>query len=377
MPSPVPFGDLSRQYRVLQGDLDRVWRRTAREGWFVLGREVEAFEGEFSRYLGVPHAVGTGNGTDALHLALAACGVGPGDEVITVPNTAVPTVNAISASGAQPVLADVDPATYTLDPRKVERLLTRRTKALIPVHLYGHPADMDPLRKLARKRGLFLIEDACQAHGALYKGRKVGSLSDIACFSFYPSKNLGAFGDGGMAVTRRPDLARRLRLLRNHGQSRRYHHQIPGFNSRLDELQAAFLRTKLRKLDAGNRTRRRLAIRYSQGLQGLPLVLPTEAAWARHCFHLYVVRTGKRKALAAWLTRKGIQTLVHYPTPVHRQPAYRELGLGPGSFPVAERLSREVLSLPLFPELREAEVDRVTGAIRSFFKGAGQGNPGR
>jgi dTDP-4-amino-4,6-dideoxygalactose transaminase len=363
----IPFGDLSRQYKRDRKRMDLAWERVTRSGWFVLGREVSAFEKEFARYVGVPHAIAMGSGTEALHLSLVACGVGPGDEVLTVPNTAVPTANAISASGAKPAFVDIDPFTFTMDPRKMEKRITSRVKAVMPVHLYGHPAAMDPIRAIAKKRGLFVIEDACQAHGARYRGKKTGSLSDIGCFSFYPSKNLGAYGDGGMAVTSNKALARKLFLLRNYGQTKRYFHDIQGFNSRLDELQAAILREKLKGLDGWNERRRRLAGLYTKGLLGLPLALPTEAPWAKHCFHLYVIRVEKRDALAAWLLKRGVQTLVHYPVPVHRQKAYRDLKIPAGSFPIAEQFSRQILSLPLFPELQEKEVKRVTAAIRAFF----------
>jgi dTDP-4-amino-4,6-dideoxygalactose transaminase len=363
----IPFGDLSRQYKRMKGAMDAAWKRVTDKGWFVLGEQLAAFEKEFGSYLGVSHAVGVNSGTDALRLALTACGVGSNDEVITVPNTAVPTVNAISATGAKPVFVDIDPATCTMDPSKLTRAVTRRTKAIVPVHLYGHPADMDPINRIAKLRGLRVVEDACQAHGALYKGKKTGSLSDAGCFSFYPSKNLGAYGDAGMVVTRDKSLADRVRLLRNYGQTTRYHHILQGFNSRLDELQAAILREKLGKLDSWNAERRRLATLYSKGLQGLPVSLPLEAPWARACFHLYVIRSKKRDALLRWLARKGIQALVHYPIPIHRQPAYRDLNLPSGSFPVTESFSREILSLPIYPELREAEARKVVNAVRAFF----------
>jgi dTDP-4-amino-4,6-dideoxygalactose transaminase len=364
----IPFGDLSRQYNGMKKQMDQAWKEVSGSGWFVLGDQVSAFEKEFAAYLGVPYAVGVGNGTEALHLALAAFGVTLGDEVITVPNTAIPTLNAISAAGAKPVLVDIDPKTFTMDTKQIEKKITRRTKAILPVHLYGHCADMDPILKTAKKHDLLVVEDACQAHGAEYKGKKAGGLSPIGCFSFYPSKNLGAYGDGGMVVTKSKTYASQLRLLRNYGQRKKYHHTIKGFNSRLDELQAAILRKKLNKLETWNTRRRQLAKRYSTALKGLPIVLPAEAPWARHCFHLYVIRIQKRNELMDWLFRKGIQTQIHYPIPVHQQGAYRDLKILPGTFPEAERACRQILSLPLYPELKDEEQEKVIKAVRAFFR---------
>jgi dTDP-4-amino-4,6-dideoxygalactose transaminase len=351
----------------MKKQMDDAWKEVSRSGWFVLGDQVSAFEKEFAAYLDVPYAVGVGNGTEALHLALAAFGVTRGDEVITVPNTAIPTLNAISATGAKPVLVDIDVQTFTMDPTQIEKKITRHTKVILPVHLYGHCADMDPILKIAKKHKLLVLEDACQAHGAEYKGKKAGSLSPMGCFSFYPSKNLGAYGDGGMVVTQSKTFASRLRLLRNYGQRKKYHHAIKGFNSRLDELQAAILRKKLNQLDRWNRKRRQLAKRYSTDLKGLPIVTPAEASWARHCFHLYVIRVQKRNKLMNWLFRKGVQTQIHYPVPVHRQGAYRDLKISPGAFPEAEKACRQILSLPLYPELKNEEQEKVISAIRVFF----------
>jgi dTDP-4-amino-4,6-dideoxygalactose transaminase len=363
----IPFGNLSRQYHSMHKQLDRAWSRVTQSGWFVLGKEVTAFEHEFAQYLGIQEAVSVANGTEAIQLALMALGIGPGCEVITVPNTAVPTVNAISATGAKPVLVDIHPVHYTMDASQIERKITRRSRALLPVHLYGHPVDMSSIMRLARKHRLFVVEDACQAHGAEYRGKKTGTLGDLGCFSFYPSKNLGAYGDGGMVVTKNLELAGRLRLLRNYGQKKRYHHIVKGFNSRLDELQAAILREKLKKLDFWNKRRRQLANRYSTGLGKLPISLPAEASWASHCFHLYVIRVDKRDELIRWLAGKGIQTLIHYPIPIHRQKAYRDLGLPSGSYPVTERACGQILSLPLYPELKDGEQDKVIQTIRAFF----------
>lgn len=355
----------------MKGEMDRAWKRVAASGWFILGKEVGSFEKEFAHYVGVTYAVGVGNGTEALQLALVAGGVGPGDEVITVANTAVPTVNAISAAGAKPVFVDIDPKNYTMDPRKIRDRISPRTKAIIPVHLYGHPADMDSINRIARAHRLMVIEDAAQAHGALYKGKKVGTLAHMGCFSFYPSKNLGAYGDAGMVVTNDKKLFYQLLLLRNHGQSKRYVHAIQGFNSRLDELQAAILRQKLKKLDTWNQKRRRWAVFYSRKLKSLPIILPSESSWSRHCYHLFVIRMPQRDQLLKWLARRKVQALVHYPIPVYLQKAYQELGVVKGSFPVTEECCRQVLSLPLYPELKEREAEKVVKVIQAFFRQSG------
>jgi dTDP-3-amino-3,4,6-trideoxy-alpha-D-glucose transaminase len=343
--APIAFNDLRPQYAALRAELDEAVGRVLQRGWFILGPELEAFEAEFAAYCGARHAVG----------------VGPGDEVVTVAFTAVPTVNAISLAGARPVFVDVDPTTRTMDPARVEAALTPRTRALLPVHLYGHAADMAPLRELAERRGLWLIEDAAQAHGTRYRGQRTGTLGHLAAFSFYPTKNLGAYGDAGAVVTDDEVLARRLRLLRNYGQTDRYHHQLEGVNSRLDELQAAILRVKLRHLDAWNTARRERAARYTAALAGL--ATPREAPWTYHTYHLYVVEVPARARVQQALAAAGIGTLVHYPVPVHLQPAYAHLGVPRGALPVSERLADTVLSLPLYPELPLAEVDRVAAAL--------------
>ena len=343
--------------------IDRVLRR----GWYVLGEEVAAFEREFAAWLGVERVVGVGSGTDAIHLALRAVGVEPGDEVITAANTCVPTVAGICAAGARPVPADVDAGTLTLDPASVEGAITRRTRAIVPVHLYGHPCDMDGLMAVARVHDLRVVEDCAQAHGALYKGRKCGTFGDAAAFSFYPTKNLGCFGDGGAVATNNPEVAERLRKLRNYGERERYVHDSAGFNSRLDELQAAVLRAKLPQLDAWTEDRRVRAARYDELLRSLPVRLPAEADGARHCYHLYAIRHTLRDALQRHLKDAGIGTLLHYPLPIHRQPAYRHLGYEEGAFPVAEGACGEVLSLPLYPELPMVSVERVAEAIVAFF----------
>ncbi|MCX8067101.1 MAG: DegT/DnrJ/EryC1/StrS family aminotransferase [Anaerolineae bacterium] len=368
----IPSFDLTRQYVSLKEEIDAAIARVLARGRFILGEEVTAFEQEFAAACGVAHAVGVASGTDALYLALRACGIGPGDEVITVSHTAVATVAAIELAGARPVLVDVDPRRYTMDPAKVEERITPRTRALLPVHLYGCPADMAPLLEIARRYGLFLIEDCAQAHGAYYRGRPVGSWGDIAAFSFYPTKNLGAFGDGGAVVTNDSTLARRVQLLREYGWARRYVSHIRGTNSRLDEIQAAVLRVKLRHLEAWNERRRQIAALYSEYLAEATrwgLVLPGEPENAHHVYHLYVVRHPQRDALQAFLRERGIGTLVHYPVPVHLQPAYADLGYREGSLPVSEALAREVLSLPMYPELTDEEVQRVAEAVREFFQG--------
>ena len=363
----IPFLDLAAEAaasrEAVQAAIDRVLTR----GWFILGPEVEAFERAFAAYVQAQHAVGVGSGTDALALALRACGIGPGDEVITVPNTAVATVAAIEMAGARPVFADVDPITFNLDPASAEQAITPCTRALLPVHLYGQAADLGSLLELARRHNLRVIEDACQAHGAEYRGRKVGAQGDIGCFSFYPTKNLGAYGDGGMAVTNDPALAERLRLLRAYGWAERDRSVIRGVNSRLDEMQAAILLAKLPLLDGWIATRRELAARYGTTLAGLDSVqTPAEAAYGKHVYHLYVVRSAHRDALRAHLTERGIGTLVHYPHPIYLQDAYRDLGYQPGACPNAERAAATICSLPLHPHVTPEQVDRVASAIREF-----------
>ncbi|MBI2890646.1 MAG: DegT/DnrJ/EryC1/StrS family aminotransferase [Nitrospirae bacterium] len=354
------------QYLGHRAEIDAAVRAVLEGGNYILGPEVKAFESDFASYVGAAHGIGVGNGTDALHVALRACEIGPGDEVITVSHTAVATVAAIELAGARPVLVDIEPNFFTLDPARIEAALTPRTKAIVPVHLYGHAADLSPILRLARARGLRVIEDCAQAHGALYNGRRVGSFGDMACFSFYPTKNLGALGDGGIVVTSDTALAERSRLLREYGWAERFVSRIPGWNSRLDEVQAAILRVKLRHLDGANWARRRLARMYSDGLRDLGLVLPAEREPGTHVFHLYVVRSAKRDALRDLLTRHGIGAGVHYPVPVHLQPAYRGRLAPEGPLPQTERAVREVLSLPLYPELEEEKVQHVIQTIHSF-----------
>jgi dTDP-4-amino-4,6-dideoxygalactose transaminase len=367
----VPFLDLARQYRQLREEIDRGIGRALSSGWYILGEELAAFEREFAAYCGARHAVGVGSGTDALHLALRACGIGPGDAVITAPNTAVPTACAISSAGARPVFVDIDPETYTLDPERLRAYLkaqppSTRARAIIPVHLFGHPADMDPILEVAVEYGLKVIEDAAQAHGAEHAGRKVGRLGDAGCFSFYPTKNLGAYGDAGMVVTDSDEVAHRVRMMRNYGEEAKYRNRTRGFNSRLDELQSAILRIKLGYLEAWVAARRDLARLYGERLARTPLVLPIESPRTKHCYHLYVVRSADRDRLRRHLEEHGIGTGTHYPMPVHYQEAYRDLGYASGDFPHAERSCREILSLPLYPELAEEEVRYVCSAIGRF-----------
>ncbi len=358
--------DLKRQYASIKGEVDAAVARVLEGGWYILGEQVAAFESEFASRCGVAHAVGVGSGTAALHLALAACGVGPGDEVITVSHTATATVAAIELAGARPVLVDIDPMCYTLDPDRLEAVITPRTRAVIPVHLYGCPADLGPIMEIAHQHNLFVVEDCAQAHGAGYRGRPVGSWGHLATFSFYPTKNLGACGDGGIVITNDQGLAGQVRLLRQYGWRERYVSSLKGLNSRLDELQAAILRVKLRHLDGWNDRRRLLACLYNERLAGSGIVTPREPEYATHVYHLYVVRHPRRDELQAFLRQKGIGSLIHYPVPVHLQPAYRDLGQKAGSLPATEAAAREVLSLPLYPELREEEVVTVADAVTAF-----------
>jgi dTDP-4-amino-4,6-dideoxygalactose transaminase len=333
-------------------------------GWYILGPEVEAFEREFAAYCGARYCVGVGNGLDALHLTLRAWEIGPGDEVIVPANTYIATWLAVSQTGAHPVPVEPDSRTFNLDPQRVEAAISPRTKAILPVHLYGLPAHMDPILALARQRGLKVIEDAAQAHGARYKGRRVGVLGDAAAFSFYPTKNLGATGDGGAVVTNDPEVAERVLAFRNYGSRRKYENEVKGYNSRLDELQAALLRVRLRHLDNWNERRRAAARFYRSSLAGLPLTLPHEPDWAEHAWHLFVIRTARRDALQRCLESSGVNALVHYPIPPHLQPAYSELGLRTGALPLTEAIHREVLSLPMGPHLSEEQAHRVVTAIR-------------
>ena len=365
---PVPFSDLTAQHVALATEIRDALTRVMESGWFVLGPEVEAFEQEFASTIGTAHAVGVASGTDALTLALLSLGVGPGDDVITSPMTATFTALAISRAGAKPVFADVDPVTLNLSPRSVSERMSSSTKALLPVHLYGNPSEMPALLELADKNGIPVVEDACQAHGATLNGRPVGGFGRAGCFSFYPTKNLGALGDGGLVTTDDQELAARIRRLRNGGQSNRYVHEEIGFNSRLDELQAAVLRAKLPHLSAWNERRRTLVALYRAALAESPLGWVDALPDASPAAHLLVARAPERDRLKKALSEAGVQTLIHYPVPAHLQPAYRGLGQGEGACPEAERAAREIVSLPLYPELSEAQVEHVARAVVSFYR---------
>ena len=359
----VPFLDLREAYEELKEQIDSAYARVMRSGWYILGPEVEAFEQEFATYCGAAHCIGVGNGLEALHLILRGYNIGLGDEVIVPANTYIATWLAVTYAGATPVPIEPDARTYNLDPTLIAAAITPRTCAILPVHLYGQPTDMDPVIAIAAQHGLKVIEDAAQAHGAHYQGRRVGGLGDAAAFSFYPSKNLGALGDGGAVVTNDAELARRVRVLRNYGSQLKYHNEIKGFNSRLDELQAALLRVKLSVLDAWNQRRQQAARIYWEQLNGTDLTLPWAPAWVEPVWHLYVVRHLYRDELQQCLQRMGISTMIHYPIPPHLQPAYEELGYGTGAFPITEAIHREVLSLPMGPHLG-GRINQVIAAIR-------------
>jgi dTDP-3-amino-3,4,6-trideoxy-alpha-D-glucose transaminase len=361
----VPFGDLKRQYESIRAELDEAAARAMSSGWYILGPEVRAFEEEFAVFCGVSHAVGVGSGTDALQLALVALGVGEGDEVITVANAGVPGAVAILQAGARPVFVDVDERGYNLDPAALEAAITPRTRAIMPVHLYGRAAELEPIRSIADRHGIPVVEDCAQAHGATYHGRSAGSMGACGCFSFYPTKNLGALGDGGMIVTADAALAEKLRRLRQYGWERKYYSAEPGgANSRLDELQAALLRVKLKHLPMWNAQRRQWAEIYDDLLVGADLTLPEAPRDGEHVYHLYVVRSPQRDKLQEALRERGIGTDIHYPLPAHQQPIYTKLAPA-GGLPVTERLAREVLSLPIYPELTQAEVEAVAAAVRA------------
>lgn len=362
----IPLVDLRAQYQSLKPQVDAAVTRVLESGRFILGPEVEAFEQEFATYCRSRHAIGVDSGTSALHLALLACGIGEGDEVITVPFTFVASVAAILYARAVPVLVDVEPDTLTMDTSRLEAAITPRTRAIIPVHLYGQPADMGPILSIAAAHGVVVIEDAAQAHGSEYHGRRAGSIGAIGCFSFYPGKNLGAAGDAGAVTTDDDELARRVRLLRDWGAEHKYRHVIKGFNYRLDELQAAILRVKLRELDGWTEARRAHAERYRQLLACGSVRTPTEAADRRHVYHVFAIRHPNRDALASELAEHGIATGIHYPMPVHLQPAYADLGYGEGDFVTAENAAREVLSLPIYPEILENQLEAVATAVRGF-----------
>ena len=363
----VPFLDLKAPYAELREETDAAYRRVMESGWFIAGEELAAFESEFADLCGARHCVGVGNGLDALHLILRAYGIGAGDEVLVPANTFIATWLAVTYAGAVPVPVEPDARTFNLDPARVEESITPRTKAVMPVHLYGQCADMDAIKEVAAARGLRVIEDAAQAHGALYRGRLAGSLGDAAGFSFYPGKNLGAAGDAGAVVTNDAGLAEDVRRLRNYGSSVKYQHEERGFNSRLDELQAALLRARLAKLEEWNGRRKRVAEKYMRELEGAPdLTLPFVPEWADPVWHLFVVRHPRREALREHLAAAGVGTLIHYPLPPHMQGAYADMGLSKGSFPISERMAEDVLSLPMGPHLSDEEVDYIVSQVCSF-----------
>jgi len=361
----VPFLDLNVHHAALRNELDRAIGQVIDSGAFAGGPFVEKFEADFAAFSHSQYAVGLGSGTEALWLALLACGVGPGDEVITVPSTFMATAEAITYCSARPVFVDVDERTYTMDPARLEKAVTARTKAIIPVHLFGQTADMDPILEFSREHNLFVIEDAAQAHGAEYKGRKAGTLGHAGCFSFYPGKNLGAFGEAGAVVTDDFQLQEKIRILRDHGQVRKYRHTMIGWNCRMDGIQAAVLSVKLKQLERGNSLRRAHALQYSRIFGGMDgVITPFEAPNARHVYHIYAIRVQDREQLMWLLKEKGIQCGVHYPVPIHLQTAYESLGYKNGAFPISEEIAREFISLPMFPELTREQVEMVALSVK-------------
>jgi dTDP-4-amino-4,6-dideoxygalactose transaminase len=365
MDKQIPFIDLKLHHAAIRTELDIAIKEVIDSGAFAGGPFVEKFERDFAAYCGASYAIGVGSGTEALWLALLACGVGVGDEVITVANTFMATAEAITYCGARPVFVDVNESTYTMDPAGLEDALTPRTKAIIPVHLFGHPVDMDPILEFAGKHNLRVIEDAAQAHGAKYNGQTAGTIGDAGCFSFYPSKNLGALGEAGAIITNDAELDEKLRILRDHGQVRKYCHDLIGWNCRMDGIQAAALRVKLRHLENGNSLRRAHAAQYNRGFTGMDDVTsPVEASYARHVYHVYAIRVKERDEVTRSLKDRGIQCAVHYPIPISLQRAYQNLGYKPGSLPVSERLALELISLPMFPELSEGQIASVVQSVR-------------
>ena len=361
----VPFLDLNAHHAPHLAEFKSAISDVIDSNAFAGGPYVAAFEKDFAAYCNCQHAIGLGSGTEALWLVLRACGIGAGDEVITVPSTFMATAEAITYCGATPVFVDVDERTYTMDPAGLTAALTKRTKAIIPVHLFGQPADMDPILAFARAHGLLVIEDAAQAHGAEYKGQRAGSLGDAGCFSFYPGKNLGAFGEAGAVVTNDDELQEKIKVLRDHGQTRKYHHTMVGWNCRMDGIQGAILRIKLKHLERGNQLRRTHALRYRKALENTEgVVTPLEAEYAKHVYHIFAIRVQERDEVMQLLEQKGIGCGVHYPIPVHRQKAYEHLGYPEGSFPIAEATAAEFLSLPMFPELTPGQVDLVAQAVK-------------
>ncbi|MCK4649033.1 DegT/DnrJ/EryC1/StrS family aminotransferase [bacterium] len=378
----IPLVDLKSQYEEIKKEIQEAINRVLDNTAFILGEEVTKFEEEFAKFCGAKYGIGTSSGTSALHLALLSLGIGEGDEVITTPYTFTATVETIIHSGAKPVFIDIHPRNYNVDLQKLEEFIKKRckissktgqlanrltgklVKAIIPVHLYGQPCDLDPILELAEEYNLKVIEDACQAHGGEYKGKRVGSIGDVGCFSFYPGKNLGAYGDGGMVVTNDEKIANKIRCLRDHGRREKYEHLIVGYNYRLDALQAAILRVKLKYLDEWNEKRRKNASIYNELLKDLDIVIPYEEEYVKHVYHLYVIRTKERDEVYKFLQKKGIACGIHYPLPLHLQKAYRYLGYKEGDFPVAEECAREVISLPIYPELKREEIEYIVKTLK-------------
>jgi dTDP-4-amino-4,6-dideoxygalactose transaminase len=364
----IPMNDFRVQYNLIKKEIDEAIERVLESGWYILGENVKMFEKEFADYCGAKFAIGVGNGLEALQLALLTYGVGENDEVITVANTSVATALAISSTGAKPVFVDIDCETYGMDVSEIRKEITTKTKAILPVHLFGHPVNMDPLMEIAAENNLVVIEDACQAHGSEYNGKKIGSIGQAGCFSFYPTKNLGGCGDGGMIITNQEEIAHKIFSLRNYGQKTRYLNEFRGINSRLDEIQAAILRIKLKHLDEWNEKRRKIAQFYTESLENVGLVCPKEMDYARHVYHLYVIRYEERGNLQSFLGSRGITTLVHYPIPIHLQNAYKDLHVVSGALPVTEKLAEEILSLPIFPELRKDQIEEVADSVKLFLR---------
>jgi dTDP-4-amino-4,6-dideoxygalactose transaminase len=364
----VPFLDLKAQYAAIKDEIHAAVGEVMENTAFAGGPFVARFEQAFARFCGCKHAIGVGNGTDALWLSLLSLGIGPGDEIITVPDTFIATAEAITSCGAKPVFVDVEEGTFNLNPALLEAAITPRTKAVIPVHLFGQTADMDPILSIARAHGLHVVEDACQAHGAQYKGRNAGAMGDTGCFSFYPGKNLGAYGEAGAVVTSNDAIAEKIRIFRDHGQAKKYHHDVIGWNARMDGIQGAVLTVKLKYLADWNESRRAHAREYTRLLFPVEgILLPREADYARHVFHIYAIRIKQRDRLMAYLSERGVSCGIHYPVPIHLQKAYRGLGLAEGSFPVAERCAAEFLSLPMYPELTSEQIHRVADEIKGFY----------
>lgn len=362
----IPFVDLKVQYHSIKPEIDQAVLSVLESTQFVLGSEVAAFEKDFAAYCQREIALGVNSGTSALHLALLAAGIGPGDEVITIPFTFVATVAAIYYSGATPVFVDIQPESFTMDPEKIEAAITKKTRAIMPVHLYGQMADMDPILAIAKKHNLLVIEDAAQAHGAEYKGHRAGSMGDMGCYSFYPGKNLGAYGEGGAVVTNNPEYARKIKMLRDWGAEKKYQHVLKGYNYRMEGIQGAILRVKLGHLEEWTEKRRENALAYKAELKDSKMILPIEMVNTRHVYHVFAIRSTKREALQQSLNEKGIQTGIHYPIPVHLLPAYEDLGYKKGDFPHSEKAANEVLSLPMFAELSKESIKEVAMAIKEF-----------